>query len=401
MKYFVIFFLTLWANQSFGKTITEFLHSQKPPSETVRALIAFWEKIFYHYPSHSAIIHDSAANQNIVDIVDFKVWARKQNISDEIPNLKKRNAITSAYLRRYELGLKRFQRFGKKAMNYGAIEQRLFHVFSRKSTDINRLFAGNIELRLQIGLADQFIPAASRAKKYLPYMQEVFERQGIPSVLTRVAFVESMFRHNAVSKVGASGIWQIMPKTAKPYLRVDHLIDERNSPYKAAVVAARLLAMNFDRLNSWPLAITAYNHGASGLKKALHRLKTNDFNTLIESYSQDRFGFASRNFYAEFIAAAKTYERLIQEGKIAPPPAYSDVEKIVLPKTLKPQEILHLAAISEEQFVDYNHCLNKKIFSSYAGIKLPLNYSIFLPKSHANTLRNAFSKLLGSTYAQK
>jgi len=122
--------------------------------------------------------------------------------------------------------------------------------------------------------------------------------------LTRLAFVESSFNIMARSKVGASGIWQIMPYTARPYKMISTSVDKRNHPLEATKFAAKLLRDNYNMLESWPLAVTGYNHGPTGVKKMTKAYKTRDIATLIENVESRRsFGFASRNFYACFLAA--------------------------------------------------------------------------------------------------
>jgi membrane-bound lytic murein transglycosylase D len=86
-------------------------------------------------------------------------------------------------------------------------------------------------------------------------------------------------------------------------MRVDNVIDERMDPFASSDGAARLLRSNYDSLASWPLAITAYNHGVGGMKRAVSKLGTDDISVVIAKYKSRTFGFASRNFYTEFLAA--------------------------------------------------------------------------------------------------
>src|SRR5205823_3581451 len=102
---------------------------------------------------------------------------------------------------------------------------------------------------------------------------------------------------------GASGIWQFMPGMGKKYLQVGNLVDERNSPIKATEAAAKLMLSNFRVLKTWPLAITAYNHGAGGLIKASKKLQTKDLPEIIAKFRSRSFSFASQNFFCEFLAA--------------------------------------------------------------------------------------------------
>jgi membrane-bound lytic murein transglycosylase D len=86
-------------------------------------------------------------------------------------------------------------------------------------------------------------------------------------------------------------------------------IDQRNSPFLATEAAAKILKNNHAVLKSWPLAITAYNHGLNGMKRAVAQTGTRDLHTIVTSYESPSFGFASRNFYAEFVAAKRIYEK--------------------------------------------------------------------------------------------
>ncbi len=123
-----------------------------------------------------------------------------------------------------------------------------------------------------------------------------------------MVFVESMFNPQAKSKVGAYGLWQIMPNTAKLYgLNVDENVDERGDTRRATHVAAQLLAENYRSLQSWPLAINAYNSGQGTLQAAIRQLGTRDIGTIIQQFRGGVYGFASRNFYPSFLAALEVY----------------------------------------------------------------------------------------------
>jgi membrane-bound lytic murein transglycosylase D len=119
--------------------------------------------------------------------------------------------------------------------------------------------------------------------------------------LARLAFIESSFNLQARSKVGASGVYQVMPETGRDYLIVTPEIDERNDPIKASRAAAKLLALNYKILGEWPLAITAYNHGVGGISRAMREKGTKDIVKLINEYRGRNFGFASKNFYSGFL----------------------------------------------------------------------------------------------------
>src|SRR4029434_3592640 len=117
--------------------------------------------------------------------------------------------------------------------------------------------------------------------------------------------VESSF-DNVRSKAGAVGVWQFTKGTGKLYLTINNKVDERLDPTKAARAAARLLRDNYLALQDWPLAITAYNHGRGGMLRAQGEYGS-DLVSIIENYDGPVFGYASMNFYSEFLAAVDVY----------------------------------------------------------------------------------------------
>lgn len=161
-------------------------------------------------------------------------------------------------------------------------------------------------LRLQRGQRDFIETGLSVAPKYLPAIEQEFANQGVPVEISRLAFVESSFNLKAVSKVGASGVFQIMPATGKQYLKIHSGVDERNDPIKAAKAACQLLKLNYKLTGSWPLAITAYNHGVGGIRRAINQVGSTDIVQLINKYEGNAFGFASKNFYASFLGMLAT-----------------------------------------------------------------------------------------------
>ena len=90
-----------------------------------------------------------------------------------------------------------------------------------------------------------------------------------------------------------------MPYTAKAYLKNNLVVDERNDPLKATEASAKILKNNYRMLESWPLAVTGYNHGPTGVRRVVNKHNSNKLHELIEV---DGFGFASSNFYASFLA---------------------------------------------------------------------------------------------------
>ncbi len=164
-------------------------------------------------------------------------------------------------------------------------------------------------VRSQTGIKERFADAIQRSGRYMPILEDIFADFGLPKELTRLPFVESSFDYKAYSSVGAAGIWQFMPRTGRVFgLRITSALDERRDPVEAGKAAAKYLQQAYASLGTWPLALTSYNHGVGGVKKAIRKMGTSDINRIIEYHGERAFGFASNNFYPEFIAALEVYD---------------------------------------------------------------------------------------------
>jgi len=247
----------------------------------------------------------------------------------------------------------------------------------RHITDRSKYLVAATNLRLQRGQRDFIATGLAVAPKYLPSIEAEFERQGVPVEITRLAFVESSFNLKAQSKVGASGVYQIMPATGHQYLRMLDGIDERNDPIKASRAAAKLLRLNYDLTGAWPLAITAYNHGVGGIRRATQAVNSRDIVELIDRYDGNQFGFASKNFYASFLGVLATLQqadRIFPEVEKVAPLAFTALR---LTKPLSVKEICHKYAASVPAVAQLNPDISPRMIRS--GGKLPTGYIIKLP----------------------
>jgi membrane-bound lytic murein transglycosylase D len=295
-----------------------------------------------------------------------------------------RDEIAEQFLARYQNGMAAFAQLGEKVRLRSAIEQRIYDVYSRDPANLATLLEGRARIRVQRGLADEFAAAANRAAPLIPVVEQIFIDHGVPSMISRVAFVESMFNPKAYSKVGASGLWQFMPETARRFMLVNQWVDERHAPLKATRAAARLFRENHQELGSWPLAITAYNHGPLGIKKAIQKVGSRDIQTVISRYESPSFGFASRNFYAEFLAAHRTFEHLRRSGSLHWSPTFPDlpeVDTIHLPAPTSVAQIVAHTGLSHDQVARLNPCLRSPLFTTHRHHPLPKGYELILPKS--------------------
>ena len=230
-------------------------------------------------------------------------------------------------------------------------------------------------IRSQRGAKEHFAEGLKISGRYMAQMQRIFRDEGVPVELAYLPLVESSFNIRARSVVGALGMWQFMPETGKKFMRVDTTVDERRDPMASTRGAARLLKENFRILGSWPLAITAYNHGTEGILRAVKTVESDNLVDLIRRYQSPAFGFASKNFYAEFLAVVDiAANREVYFPYLRPyrPVALREVEvkrQAPLHAVLKP------AAISQSDFFEWNPALEPKVKF------LPVGYRVKLPQN--------------------
>ena len=108
----------------------------------------------------------------------------------------------------------------------------------------------------------------------MPIFEEALETYGLPLELKYLPVIESALNPKAVSRVGATGLWQFMLTTGKQYgLKVNSLVDERRDPVKSSYAAANYLSDLYKVFGDWSLVIAAYNCGPDNINKAIHRAK--------------------------------------------------------------------------------------------------------------------------------
>ena len=174
---------------------------------------------------------------------------------------------------------------------------------------------------------------------YMPIFEQALEKEGLPLELKYLPIVESALDPNAVSRVGAAGLWQFMIGTGKGLgLEINSLVDERRDPYRSSAMAAKYLKNLYQIYNDWSLAIAAYNCGPGNVNKALHRNGgTGDFWDIYEYLPRE-----TRGYVPAFIAAnyAMTYYK---QHNISP----SLARKPLITDTVSVNRRIHFAQIAQ------------------------------------------------------
>ena len=139
---------------------------------------------------------------------------------------------------------------------------------------------------------------------YMPIFEQALEREGIPNELKYLPVIESALNPDAVSRAGATGLWQIMLPTARGLgLEVNALVDERRDPVRSSEAATKYLRQLYEIYNDWSLAIAAYNCGPGNVNKALRRAGggTKDFWEIYEYLPAETRGYVPCFIAANFV----------------------------------------------------------------------------------------------------
>lgn len=352
-----------------------------PKPAELRPDIDFWKRVYTEVDTNTGFIHDS---YNLAVIYE-KI--RKSSIGTVSRNETKRR---KAYYKKILNILASGKRTGLNAE-----EKRVLALWGEGVTN-KRLqqAAGNI--RFQRGQANRFREGVIRSGEWREYINQVMLNKNMPVELSVLPHVESSFNPEAYSKVGAAGMWQFIRSTGKRYLQIDHVIDERMDPYAATVAAAELLNHNYSTTKSWPLALTAYNHGLASMRRAINSLGTRDIAVIARQYKGRSFGFASRNFYVAFVAALEVDqepEKYFGALKLAKP---SDYEVITMQHYIPASTVSKQLNISESILQRHNRSL---LASVWTGAKhIPKGYALRIPK---NLLAQPAKKLLAALPASQ
>lgn len=329
---------------SWSSTIPK--NSKFVANKDLRGRVDFWKKIYSEVSENEGVFHDPNFPERTFGEISWKHIQNDKNLA----SFEKKKKIDS---------LIQYERI-RLAAKY-------------KIKDLKRL-------RLQTGLKERMQRALFLSGQYLPMMEEVFRKKNLPIELARLPFVESSFNVHAQSKVGASGLWQIMPFVARPEGYIKKYYDKRNHPYYATVLAANMLQDNYRALKKWPLAISAYNHGLGGIKKMVRVSNSNYLPDLIESEDRTRsWGFASENFYACFLAALeveKEAKSLFGDDLLKAKPL--PMNRVITAKAISKKEALKYFDGSLGLMKKFNPHLNMAAFKRSKVI--PSGVPLVLPK---------------------
>ena len=246
-------------------------------------------------------------------------------------------------------------------------------------------------VRAQRGVRERFVSGLKMSRRYLEQMRRIFREEGLPPDLAYLPLVESAFDVHARSRAGALGMWQFMPSTGRKFLRISSALDERKDPVESTRAAARFLKQNYQVFGDWPLAVTAYNHGREGILRAIAEVGSRELMEIIRRYQGPSFGFASKSFYAEFLAAlevAKRSEEFFPNLEYHPP---FPLEELEVKRPVSIAALLKTTDITRSVFLEWNPALNPKIRD------IPKGYRVKVPPEKLEGVLASYERLLDPT----
>ena len=338
-----------------------------PAPATLQPAVAFWTKVFAVWQRGHLVLHDAEHLGVLYRVLEIpgpvadslteaqRAWVRNQ--ADRLANDLHQLAIKQATGRLFT-----------------AQEQILAEAIREGGGSIH---GAADRLRTQRGTRERFLRGLEFSGRYDSAFRAIFREHGLPEDIAYLPHVESSFQIGARSSVGAAGMWQFMPATARKFMTVNSAVDERLNPQAAAQGAARYLASAYRQLGSWPLALTSYNHGVAGMRRAQARFG-DDFARIVREYDSPSFGFASRNFYPEFLAVRRiigSREKYFPEG--VKYHAALNTSPLVLRRPQLAHEVSKQSGVRLTNLAELNPGWSSRALKGQS--KLPAGLTVWLP----------------------
>jgi len=364
--------------------------------DDLQEMVAFWTHIFGHYNRNHLVFYNMQQVGVVYSVLDFSELTgldkkgvkevKADIIAEERTRLRKMIRKLASYIKANK---------GQKNLNFKDFteeERRIGKLLFERKDHLDLSEKGlKKSFAYRYGFSHRIKGAIKVSGLYMDEMRRIFRERGLPEELTIIPFIESAFNLKAYSRAGAAGIWQFIKATGQRYLRIDEFVDERYDPILGAYAAATHLRNEFKLLKSWPLTINAYNTGPGRMLQAKRKLQTTDISRIIKEFRGRGYGFDSRNYYPEFLAALTVFNN--QEfyfgdiQKLSPQP----FEYVAMPSSMSIPELSRLASIPIDVISDLNLPLKDEVL--WGEYELPKGYLLKIPPTQKEDLLLAMQEL--------
>jgi membrane-bound lytic murein transglycosylase D len=325
--------------------------------------VQFWLRVYTQIDTNSGFLHDQYNLNVVYETLRFAPDASQSAREHEVD--ARREPIAAA--------LRRIAAAGDAPLSEG--DQRIKDLWGAATPA--RLREAVDDIRFQLGQADRFRAGLIRSGAWETHIAEALANRGLPAELAVLPHVESSFNPAAYSKVGAAGLWQFMRSTGRRYMRIDGSVDDRLDPFRSTEAAAQLLGYNYRVLGTWPLALTAYNHGTAGMLRAKQTLGTDDIVTIVRRYTSRTFGFASRNFYVSFLAALDIDHNPEKYFGAVPRQSEAKFQVVSVPGYVSMASLERVLNVPTDELRALNPALLRPVWDGQ--LRVPRDYRLRLP----------------------
>ncbi len=273
-----------------------------PQYAGIQTDIDFWERVYNDHDSDQCLLVDEKNLYRVFEVVDLPRGrrAKRRKVNKAIAKVKKSLFSISKKIAR------------KPSLILSKSEKKVKQIISSKTLDTESYRKITKQLRCQRGLRDSLKLSFKIAQTHLPTVMKEIKKLNMPADLAYLPYLESGYRHKARSPVGARGLWQLMPATAREAgLKVNSRLDQRLDVSKSTRAALLELKKYHANTKSWGLALTSYVYGHNGVIRAMKNQKTNSYVYIRANYSTKVFQFASKSYYPRLIAI----RNVMQESK--------------------------------------------------------------------------------------
>jgi membrane-bound lytic murein transglycosylase D len=353
------------------------------PFETPPSLVpavGFWVRVYSQWPSTHVALHDAARVEvvyRVLDLSEFEPQPHDRFELREAGQLARKEALDAARVEVEDALRWLAVEQPESPVGLSGVRREAFVAWQAYGEEPERFEAAQSRVRAQRGLSDKYAAGYRAAGRFMGAVQVSLRDAGLPPELVALAFTESLMNVHARSSSGAVGLWQFLSGTGREYLTINTVVDERKDPILSTLAAGRYLRNSKDRLGSWGIAITAYNYGTNGMTRAVQQLGTHNVEVILRDYRTSRFGFAARNYYAEFLASLHVLSHADQYFAGTRPVAPWVFDVLPLPAETFVSE-LWAVGVDSRSLTELNPALTSHVLQG--KVPLPRGFTLRVPR---------------------
>lgn len=349
-----------------------------PLHDTLEDQVGFWRSVYGHWTLGQVAFHDMEYPGVVYEVIDLPGSISEGYTAAQKNFIDARRKDLQSELQQVE------QRYQTPSLLTEAQREILFRI--TQSAGVGAVAGAADRLRSQRGLRERFRRGLEISGRYDTTFRRIFSEAGLPQDLAYLPHVESSFQSHARSSAGAVGIWQFTRGAARLFLKLNPAVDERLDPVASARGAARYLGHSYNKLGDWAFAVTSYNHGLDGMMRA-KKAVGDDFAQVVREYQSRSFGFASKNFYTEFLAArdvARKPDYFFAENLQYEPPLA--IEHVLLDRKVSAVQLAKTYNVSLKQLAALNPAWSQR--AARGDIPLPAGIAVWVPSNASAETRS-------------